>query len=227
VPEFPLINLRYTAARMCQSKVVKVEWETLAELGNAGFDLYRAQKDADGEFTNVTKLNDALIPTQGNGVGEKTYVYKDSTQLANQTYYYGIVSIDTNGEAFLFEDKVVQADKCILATLGDFTAQPANDSIFLNWETLAELNTKGFYLWRAKAPADGQCLNKPVEAYREVVRLSDQIIPAEGSLYDEASYSFEDRSVESNTTYCYGLEEAANDGTSIFYWDEIKTVTAR
>ena len=223
----PGVNLQYTVARTCQSQVVKVEWVTLAELGNTGFNVYRAQKDADGEFINIIKLNDVLIPSQGNGVGENTYLLNDSTQRLNEAYYYGIESVDTEGETFLFDDKLVKADECVLATLGDFEAEPANDSIFLEWETLVELNTKGFYTWRAKAPIDGQCLNKPVAAYQEVVRLSDRLISAKKSIYGKTFYSFADQSVNSQTTYCYGLEEVVDDGTSIFHWDEIIAATAR
>jgi hypothetical protein len=229
VPEIPLVNLRYTAARTCQSKVVKVEWETLVELGNAGFNVYRAQKDADDEFINIVKLNDTLIPSQGNGVGENTYLFKDSTQQFSEEYFYGIESVDTMGDTFMFDRKIVKAEECVLATLSNFEAKPANDSISLEWKTDGELNTKGFHLWRAKAPVNGRCINDPAEAgaYEEVVRLSDELISAEGSLYEEASYAFIDESVKSKIAYCYGLEEAVNDGTSIFHWDDIIAATAR
>ncbi len=220
----PGVNLQYTVARTCQSKIVKVKWVTLAELGNAGFNVYRAQKDADGEFINIIKLNDVLIPSQGNGVGENTYLLNDSTQRLNEAYYYGIESVDTEGETFLFDEK--KADGCTLANISNFEAKAANDNISLEWETLGELNTEGFYLWRAQAPIDGQCLNKPVEAYRQVVRLSDRLIAAKGSIDNKASYSFEDQSVKSQTSYCYGLEELV-EGSSTFYWDRIVAATAK
>ncbi len=225
--KIPGVNLQYTAARTCQSKVVKVQWATLVELGNAGFNVYRAQKDTNGELINVIKLNDVLIPSQGSGVKENTYLFKDSTQLLNEEYYYEIESVDTEGQAFRFDRKVVKAGECsLLATLGDFKAKPANDSVFLEWETLAELHTNGFHIWRAKAPRSGQCLNKPVAAYQEVVRLSDRLIAAQGSKYDQASYSFVDHSIKPETTYCYGLEEIV-EGASIFYRDQIVAATAK
>jgi ABC-type multidrug transport system fused ATPase/permease subunit len=76
----PGVNLLSTAARTCQSKVIKVTWNTNVELGNAGFNVYRTQKDVDR-----IKLNNVLIPTEGNGVGRNDYLFVDSTQIAKNT----------------------------------------------------------------------------------------------------------------------------------------------
>lgn len=226
VPQIPLIALQTVAANRVNNKVV-VKWQTLAELANVGFNLYRATKDTAGQFTDITKINDMLIPTQGNGVEEHTYVYEDYPPRVDQTYYYAIESVDTDGKPFLFDNRVVEAQVPALAILGDFIAIPASHNLLLQWKTIAEMDSNGFNLWRAKVPADGQCENKPVEEYQEVTKLTDQLVPAKGSLSQGGSYSYEDGQTLPQTTYCYGLEEIGKDGTSFFYWDWVVTATAR
>jgi len=168
-----------------------------------------------------------LIPTQGNGVEEHTYAYEDHPQLFDQTYYYAIESVDTDGKAFLFDNRVVEAQVPTLATLSDFTATPAQHNMLLQWETIAEMDSEGFNLWRAKVPTDGQCKNKPVKEYQEVVKLTDLLVPAKGSLSQGVSYSYEDGQTLPQKTYCYGLEEVGKDGTRFFYWDWVVTAMAR
>jgi hypothetical protein len=120
-----------------------------------------------------------------------------------------------------------ECDIISLATLNDFTAISAEQSVLLQWETAGELNSMGFEIYRAKPPADGQCQNKRVEDYQEITKLTERPIPATGSRSQGASYSFEDNQVVPKTTYCYGLEEINEDGTSFIHWDWIATAVAR
>lgn len=213
--EGPLVTLGVVHADVVGNHQVMVGWQTLAEFGNAGFNVYRAPKEADGQCSNFTKVNNALIPSQVNGVGNHSYAYEDQTPGSGKGYCYSIESVDTEGTAVLFENMVVKATGPTLVTLGDFTA---TDSIRLQWETMSEEDTAGFNLWRAKAPADGKCTSQRVEDYTEVTKLNPQLIANSGAFLQGASYSYQDRQVAAQTTYCYGLEEINGEGMSTFYW---------
>jgi len=77
---------------------VHVEWETVTELDNLGFNLYRAGT-ADGPYV---KLNEELIPSQapGSPVGA-VYVWLDDGVQAGHTYYYRLEDLDIYGHTTL------------------------------------------------------------------------------------------------------------------------------
>jgi predicted transcriptional regulator len=223
VPEIPWIAIRNFNVKLADDKVI-FTWQTLAELANTGFNIKCGQKNAAGEYTNLVQINDALIPTQGNGAEQHTYSYELPIQRPiGKTYRCSIESVDTDGKAFLFD----RPGPVTLATLSYFTATPAEQSVLLQFETEAELDSMGFEIYRAKPPADGQCQNKRVEEYQEITKLTERPIPATGSRSQGASYSFEDNQVVPKTTYCYGLEEINEDGTSFIHWDWMATAVAR
>lgn len=74
---------------------VRVTWETVSELDNAGFNLYRGTS-ADGPDV---QLNDALIPSQSPGSPEGfTYTYEDRRDLVSgTTYWYWLEDLDMSG----------------------------------------------------------------------------------------------------------------------------------
>jgi hypothetical protein len=72
---------------------VTLAWETGTEVDNAGFNLHRATA-ADGPYT---KLNDALIPAEGDPVSGASYVYTDSDVVERVTYYYKLEDVDIHG----------------------------------------------------------------------------------------------------------------------------------
>ncbi len=82
-----------------------------------------------------------------------------------------------------------------------FTATPQPGAILLRWETAAEFDTLGFYLYRATSPDGPQ------------VRLNDMMIPGQnpGSPVG-ASYEYLDRVAQPGVTYYYWLEEVAVNG---------------
>jgi hypothetical protein len=226
--KLPLVALQNVVAELLPNhSKVKVKWDTLVEFGNAGFNVYRAQKDAAGNYIDITQVNESLIPSQDNGLGKHSYVHTDDTIVPGKTYYYGIESIDTEGNVTTYEDLIVAARGTTLADLGNFTATPVQNSILLNWETFSELDSVGFNLWRATAPDASMCKGKNVEDYSEVTKLTGRLIPATGGLFQGASYAYQDRTVKSQTTYCYGLEEIDRQGVSMVYWDSIIPAMAR
>ncbi len=96
-----LASMTATAA----ADAITVTWDTVSEINNAGFNLYRATSDAGlhpepGEGPGV-KLNADLIPSQGSGSPEGYhYVYLDSAGLTpNTTYWYWLEDVSTTGVA--------------------------------------------------------------------------------------------------------------------------------
>jgi hypothetical protein len=73
---------------------VLVEWGTVFELNNLGFNLYRSTSaDSLG-----TKINDDLIESQAPGSGQGSlYEHQDSNIESDMTYFYTLEDVDVNG----------------------------------------------------------------------------------------------------------------------------------
>jgi len=72
---------------------VTLAWETGTEVDNTGFNLWRSEA-ADGLYI---KLNDALIPAEGDPVSGASYAYTDTTVVKGVTYYYKLKDVDIYG----------------------------------------------------------------------------------------------------------------------------------
>jgi hypothetical protein len=86
--------------------------------------------------------------------------------------------------------------------LGSFAAVPDVGGIRLRWETAAEQNTWGFYLYRS---AD--------RTRAHAIRITPQLIAATGGPSGGASYSWLDATAAPNTDYAYWLQEVELGGT--------------
>jgi len=77
-----------------EGEAIHVEWETVTEIDNLGFNLYRANA-SDGPYV---KLNEELIPSQapGSPIGA-IYVWLDEGVEVGQTYYYKLEDMDAYG----------------------------------------------------------------------------------------------------------------------------------
>ena len=89
-----------------------------------------------------------------------------------------------------------------LIELAEFTAEIFPGHVLLSWETGSEIDNAGFHIWRGEGG--------------EYVRITDELIAAEGDEVSGASYSFEDASVRSGTFYSYRLEDIDYNGKSTF-----------
>ncbi len=69
------------------SRSIDVEWTTISETENTGFELYRSSEGE--EFEPI-----AWIPTQGNGTELQTYHYEDRGVASNTRYFYKFKQID-------------------------------------------------------------------------------------------------------------------------------------
>ena len=88
-----LANMKAAA----QGNSIDVTWETVSEVGNTGFNLYRDTSAAGPGM----KLNGSLIPSQGPGSPSGfSYSYTDANQLApGTTYYYWLEDVSEGGVA--------------------------------------------------------------------------------------------------------------------------------
>jgi hypothetical protein len=89
------IGLTSFAARG-SARSIELRWETASEIGNLGFNLYRAGS-ADGPWT---RLNASLIPSQvapGSPVGA-VYTYVDVVPRRVAPYYYRLETVDMYGQ---------------------------------------------------------------------------------------------------------------------------------
>ncbi len=109
-------------------------WATLLEFGNSGFNVYRQEKNAAGEWVNKVQVNPDLIPAQLEARWGATYTFDDTSAVPGNTYYYSLEDVDDNGEKTWHEDFIAEAKPneprpaaCLLYGVQD---QALNDSIF-------------------------------------------------------------------------------------------------
>ena len=76
-------------------------WNTLSEIDNAGFNLWRSDTK-DGKYI---KINSKIIEAEGGATQKAEYAYGDDTAKPGATYYYKLEDIDTRG-ASTFHDPV-------------------------------------------------------------------------------------------------------------------------
>lgn len=104
-----------------QSDHVLVTWETVSEVNNQGFNLYRSTSpDAAGQ-----KINAALIPSQAPGSAQgAVYTWQDADVAAGTTYYYTLEDLDLSGASSLHGPVSVAFQAPTAVTLGGLTASP-------------------------------------------------------------------------------------------------------
>jgi hypothetical protein len=86
--------LSFTAEVQADGSVI-LAWETATEVDNAGFNLYRARVWG----RSPIKINDALIPAQGDVVTGALYSFVDWPGYG--TFHYLLADVDVNGETTL------------------------------------------------------------------------------------------------------------------------------
>jgi len=93
----PGLVLDYLVGATHDSHIV-LSWATVAEFNNQGFNVWRAtEKNEAGELINLTQINAEMIPAQSDAQWGATYSFTDESIMLNQTYYYVIESIDSEG----------------------------------------------------------------------------------------------------------------------------------
>jgi hypothetical protein len=102
---------------------VRVTWETVSELNNRGFNLYRGVSPAGWD----TQLNSALIPSQSQGSsGGFVYTWDDHAGLVpDTTYYYWLEDVELSGVATMHGPVSVDFVAPTAVTVGRVQASPA------------------------------------------------------------------------------------------------------
>ena len=111
-------------AAEAQANQVLVTWETVSEIDNAGFNLYRGTADDGSDRTLLVS-----IPSQAPGSSQgASYSFGDSAIQDGQTYYYWLESIDLNGVATMHGPVSVDFSVPTAVTLSEIAASPAAGS---------------------------------------------------------------------------------------------------
>ena len=110
-----------------QGDFVVVAWETVSELDNTGFNLYRGVSPAGPD----RQLNAALIPSQAPGSsGGFSYTWTDRADLTpGATYYYWLEDVDLNGAATMHGPVSVDFVVPTAVTLSSVQAGPGLDTL--------------------------------------------------------------------------------------------------
>lgn len=90
----------FTATGNDETETVSLEWSMTSEIGNTGSYIWRAKKVENGEnveytvngqpVTEVKRITEQLIPTQGMSLWGIPYSYEDSDVICGNTYYYAL-----------------------------------------------------------------------------------------------------------------------------------------
>ncbi|NOZ61987.1 MAG: T9SS type A sorting domain-containing protein, partial [Calditrichaeota bacterium] len=91
-PQPTNITLSYFTAELDQNGIL-IQWGTETEPDNAGFNIFRSQQE-NGEYS---KVNDNLIPAQGNATTGTNYTYLDSPEQSGN-YFYKLQSTALTGQ---------------------------------------------------------------------------------------------------------------------------------
>ena len=100
-----------------------------------------------------------------------------------------------------------------LITLRSFTGLRSGADVVLKWETGAEIANAGFHVWRSLAKAG------------PYAKITQTLLPAEGSPAQGANYTYTDRNRPERTWY-YKLEDIDNRGKSTFHGPITVAMTA-
>ena len=100
-----------------QGNAVLVTWETVSEVNNAGFTLYRSDS-ADGERVSLG-FTPAAAPGATQGA---SYSVTDSDVVAGQTYYYWLEAMDVSGAASVYGPVSVSVGAPTAVTLAGLQA---------------------------------------------------------------------------------------------------------
>lgn len=120
---------------------------------------------------------------------------------------------------------------CDLVQLNSFKATSLKNRVLLEWETTAEPDSLGFYIWRG-IPLNGNCsLHKA--HYTDITLLNKpdgkpRLFDNDGTDTTGERYFHVDYEVTPQTTYCYLLQDVKSDGqTTTEYWDHLTLVTTQ
>lgn len=105
-----------------QTDRVMITWETVSELQNAGFNLYRSANN----YQVGERVNAELIPSQAPGSAQgSAYQFEDLDVTPGQTYWYSLEDVDLSGGTALHGPISATVLTPTAVTLGDLSAASA------------------------------------------------------------------------------------------------------
>jgi hypothetical protein len=118
----PLAVLLAGFSAQGQADRVLVQWDTVSEMGNLGFNLWRSVSPDEAG----TQLNTSLIPSQSPGSTQGySYQWIDQSDLTpGATYYYWLEDIDLNGIVTRHGPVSATLATPTAVTLGGLSASP-------------------------------------------------------------------------------------------------------
>ena len=109
-----LVELAEFTATATENGIL-VKWKTASEKDNLGFNLWRALKNKRGDYTEIKKLTEQLIPTEADDNSGASYSYEDSDVVPGNAYHYAVEDIDEKASSTFQLELADQAE----ATAGD------------------------------------------------------------------------------------------------------------
>jgi hypothetical protein len=123
-------------------------------------------------------------------------------------------------------EQVVQDTACTteptVTQLANFDATPneAGDEVLVTWDTVSEVDTAGFDLYRT---TDSSVVREPNRNASQYEKVNDELIVSQAGPNGEGvSYEWLDQDLDPNMTYDYLLVEVKKDGTSATYEEEVE-----
>jgi len=205
----------YTAASMRplftdhanDSLANQIDWVRLSPYAAEGTFVSRVF-DAGGTVRWIDLAYNAITPagasatfetrTSADGVAWSEWAAVNSPIASPNGRYLQYRASLTTSDSWVtpeIQDVTITYGNPTAVTLAFFVAQPGVDQILLTWETVSEIDTLGFNLYR------GDVLHAPY------LQMNDSLIPsqnmggAQGALYD-----WQDAAVDAGVTYYYKLE---------------------
>ena len=111
-------------AAEAQANQVLVSWETVSEINNAGFNLYRSTSDDGSDRTLLASIL-SLAPGSSQGARDS---YGDTAVQDGQIYYYWLESIDLNGVTTMHPPVSVVFTVPTAVTVSEMAASPTAGS---------------------------------------------------------------------------------------------------
>ena len=110
---------------------ILLSWETVSEVNNAGFNLYRSASPAAPDELL------AFVPSQAPGSTQgASYSYDDTAVSAGQTWYYWLEDVDLSGATSLHGPVSATLQAPTAVTLGALQAQAAAPGSVTTWGAL-------------------------------------------------------------------------------------------
>ncbi|MCB9143055.1 MAG: hypothetical protein H6646_12375, partial [Anaerolineales bacterium] len=132
-------------AATSDGSVVAVTWQTVSELDNTGFNLYRSQSPAAPD----TLL--AFVPSQGPGSPQGfDYLYQDDTVAPGETYWYWLEDVDVSGVATMHGPVSVTVVTPLAVQVVRFQAATPGGPAWPAWFWLVAVLLAAGLIWRRR-----------------------------------------------------------------------------